>query len=117
MSETATLTPAAVQAPSATFGFVKIVVKDVEGAVSFYERVLGMVLVQTIELPGLVEKVLRKRGTEAGPTLVLYHHTDGREIVVGNGWGPVGFYVRDVDASFAHAVAQGAKGTRPPFDT
>ena len=30
--------------------------------------------------------------------------------------GPLGLYVRDVDAAYAHAVACGATGDRAPFD-
>ena len=116
MSETATATPAAVKAPSATFAFVKLVVRDLDGMVGFYERALGLTVAQTIDLPDLTEKILRKPGQDTGAMVILYHHKDGREITLGNGWGPVGFYVRDVETAYAHAISEGATPHREPFD-
>src|SRR5687767_829447 len=116
MSETATAAPAAVRAPSATFGFVKLVVRDLEAMVAFYDRALGLTVGQTVDTPEMTEKILRKPGVETGPMVILYRHKDGREITLGNGWGPVGFYVRDVEAAYAHAIAQGAAPHREPFD-
>ena len=113
MSETV---PAKAAAPSATFGFVKLVVRELEPMLDFYGRVLGLVAVQTIDTPEMTEKILRKPGQEAGAGLILYRHKDGREITLGNAYGPVGFYVRDVDTAFAHAVAQGATAAREPWD-
>lgn len=118
MSETVTQkTPAQATAPSATFGFVKLVVRELEPILDFYHRVLGLVAVQTIDTPEMTEKILRKPGQEAGAGLILYRHNDGREITLGNAYGPVGFYVRDVDAAYAHAVARGASPHRPPWDS
>lgn len=118
MSETVTEKPAGTAtAPSATFGFVKLVVRELEPMLEFYERVLGLVAVQTIDLPEMTEKILRKPGQETGAGLILYRHKDRREITLGNAYGPVGFYVRDVDAAYAHAVANGAKGEREPWDS
>jgi lactoylglutathione lyase len=114
MSETVTAKAAA---PSATFGFVKLVVGELEPMLDFYGRVLGLVAVQTIDTPEMTEKILRRPGQEAGAGLILYRHKDGREITLGNAYGPVGFYVRDVDAAFAHAVAEGARPERAPWDT
>jgi lactoylglutathione lyase len=117
MSETVTEKPAATTAPSATFGFVKLVVRELEPMLDFYGRVLGLVAAQTVDTPEMTEKILRKPGQETGAGLILYRHKDGREITLGNAYGPVGFYVRDVDAAYAHAVAQGATGQRPPWDS
>ena len=117
MSETVTeKTAAKGSAPSATFAFVKLVVRELEPILDFYDRVLGLVAVQTVDTPEMTEKILRKRGQEAGAGLILYRHKDGREVALGNAYGPVGFYVRDVDAAYAHAVAQGATPHRPPWD-
>lgn len=117
MSETATLTPAETKAPSVTLGFIKVIVQDLETALTFYERAFGLVATQTVDTPEMTEKMLRKPGVETGPMVILYRHKDGRKIEVGNGWGPVGFYVRDVDAAFAHAVSQGAAPHREPWDS
>lgn len=113
MSETVTAKAAA---PSATFGFVKLVVRELEPMLDFYGRVLGLIAVQTIDTPEMTEKILRKPGQDAGAGLILYRHKDDRAITLGNAYGPVGFYVRDVDAAFAHAVAQGATPEREPWD-
>lgn len=118
MSETATEKPVAqAAAPSASFAFVKLVVRDLEPMLAFYGQVLGLVATQTIETPEIIEKVLRKPGQETGATVILYKSKDGsggRQ--VGDAYGPVGFYVRDVDAAYAHGLAEGATGHREPFD-
>ena len=118
MSETTTApTAAQATAPSATFAFAKLIVSDLDGAVDFYARVLGLVVAQTIEMDDLAERILAKPGQQGGSNLILYQHKDGRPLTLGDAHGPVGFYVRDVDATYAHALGQGAKGHREPFDT
>ncbi|HEX7946734.1 MAG TPA: VOC family protein [Phenylobacterium sp.] len=118
MSETATAqtTAASATAPSATFAFTKLIVSDLDGAVDFYGRVLGLVVAQSIETEDLVEHILAKPGQQGGANLILYQHKDGRALSLGDAHGPVGFYVRDVDAAYAHALAQGARGHSEPFD-
>ncbi len=116
MSETATLTPTQTRAPSVTLGFVKLVVSDLDAAAAFWERAFGLTVAQDIDLPDIAEKILRKPGVETGPTIILFHNKDGRALSIGNAWGPVGFYVRDVDAAYAHAVSVGAQPHRPPWD-
>ena len=44
MSETATKPAVETRAPSATFAFAELIVADLEGAVDFYGRVLGLVV-------------------------------------------------------------------------
>src|SRR4051812_24422552 len=117
MSETATApAQAATTPPSATFAFAKIVVADLDRAVDFYARVLGLTVAQTIEMDDLAERILAKPGQQGGANLILYQHKDGRALTLGDAHGPVGFYVRDVDATYAHALSQGAQGHREPFD-
>ena len=98
----------------ARFNFVKIVVSDIEAMESFYVRTFGFEVQNRIELPGLKESMLAQKG---GFTLVLFQHTDGRAIDNGNGWGPLGFIVRDVEAEHAAAIAAGAREVRPPYGT
>jgi predicted enzyme related to lactoylglutathione lyase len=118
MSDTATApTPAATTAPSVRFGFMKFVVRDLEAMKSFYERAFGLVVAQTIDLPDIMELVMRRAGEETGFSLILYWNKDGRDVAVGTGHGPLGLYVRDVDAAYAHAVSQGATPHREPWDT
>jgi lactoylglutathione lyase len=118
MSETAAApAPAAATAPSARFGFVKFVVRDLAAMRSFYERAFGLAVAQTIDLPDITELVMRRPGEETGFSLILYWNKDGREVALGSAHGPLGLYVRDVDAAFAHAVSQGAAAHREPWDT
>jgi lactoylglutathione lyase len=122
MSDTATAPQttadkAATAPPSARFGFMKFVVRDLDAMKSFYERAFGLVVSQTIDLPDIMELVLRRPGEETGFSLILYWNKDGREVAVGTGHGPLGLFVRDVDAAYAHAVSQGATAHREPWDT
>jgi predicted enzyme related to lactoylglutathione lyase len=123
MSETvAAPAPQTTAAPSVRFGFVKFVVKDLDAMRRFYERAFGLAVAQTIDLPDIVELVMRKPGDDAGFALILYWpKADGpktdQEWAVGSAHGPLGLYVRDVDAAYAHAVAQGAAPHREPWDT
>ncbi|HEY8002655.1 MAG TPA: VOC family protein [Phenylobacterium sp.] len=104
-------------APSVRFGFIKFVVGDLAAMRGFYERAFGLTLAQEIDLPDATELILRRAGEEAGFSLILYGYKDGRETAVGSAHGPLGLYVRDVDAAFAHAVREGAAPHREPWDT
>jgi predicted enzyme related to lactoylglutathione lyase len=117
MSETATAPAAKTAPPSARFGFVKFVVQDLAAMRSFYERAFGLVVSQTIDLPDIMELVMRRPGEDTGFSLILYWNKDGRETAVGTAHGPLGLFVRDVDAAFAHAVKEGATAHREPWDT
>ena len=118
MSDTAAAPASqATAAPSARFGFMKFVVRDLEAMRSFYERAFGLVVSQTIDLPDIMELVMRRPGEDTGFSLILYWNKAGRDVSVGTGHGPLGLYVRDVDAAFAHAVSQGAAPHREPWDT
>lgn len=116
MTDTPTTAIGQSAAPSATFAFTKLIVANLDAAVDFYARALGLVVSQTVENADMVEKILAKAGQQGGSNLILYHHKDGRPLTLGDAHGPVGFYVRDVDAAFAHAVEEGAKAHREPFD-
>jgi lactoylglutathione lyase len=111
---------ATAQAPttpiSVRMGFVKFVVQDLEKMRSFYERAFGLVVAQTIDLPDIVELVMRRPGEEGGFSLILYWPKAGGDVAVGNAHGPLGLYVRDVDIAFAHAVKEGAAPHREPWD-
>ncbi|HEY3947810.1 VOC family protein [Phenylobacterium sp.] len=119
MTDAATAPAAAALAgaPSVRFGFMKFVVRDLQGMADFYTRAFGLAVTQTIDLPDITELVLRRPGEEAGFSLILYWNKDGRPVEVGSGHGPLGLYLRDVDAAYAWAVSQGATPHRPPWDT
>lgn len=101
----------------AKLDFVKLIVRDIAVAEDFYRRALGLVVAQRIDMDELEEAILRRGPDDRGPSLVLYRHKDGRTLEAGSLHGPIGFYVSDVDALFAHAVAEGATPLRPPFTT
>ena len=103
-------------AAKSSFGFTKIIVRDLDGAVDFYDKILGLKLVQTVEFPHLIEKLLAAPGQEAGPFLVLYHEFEGAPLKHGNAWGPIGFQVPDVDATYAEALAAGGTADMEPFN-
>jgi lactoylglutathione lyase len=119
MSDTATApAPQTAAPPSAPrFGFIKFVVRDLDAMRSFYERAFGLVVAQTIDLPDIVELVMRRPGEETGFSLILYWNKAGGDVAIGSGHGPLGLFVRDVDAAYAHAVSQGATAHREPWDT
>lgn len=101
---------------TANFGFIKIIVNDMDRAVDFYGRVFGLKVVRNVDSPKLAERLMASPGAEAGPFVVLYLDKEGRKITIGNGWGPAGFFVSDVDATYARALSLGGKPSRPPFD-
>ena len=94
--------------------FTKFVVADLPTAIDFYDRAFGFTVRSRIALPGMEEVLI---GLIDDPfTLVLYHHTDGRTVTVGNGHGPLGLSTRDLDAAWQRAIAAGATSVRPPTD-
>ncbi len=109
------------QAPGtdvAAFGFrlnfFKLVVRDAAAMTDFYRDTFGFEQRSRFELPGIIEVMLALPGEAF--TLVLYQNTDGREVTIGSGHGPVGFLTGDVDGAYAHALASGAIDERAPFD-
>jgi predicted enzyme related to lactoylglutathione lyase len=109
--------PQVAKGPSFRFGFVKFVVADLATMAAFYQRIFGFEVAQTIELPDATELVLRRAGDDNGFSLILYGLHNRRPVTVGDAHGPLGLYVRDVDAAYAYAVDAGATAHRPPFDT
>lgn len=87
--------------------FFKITVADAEEAAGFYIDALGMTRRDVIDTPGFREIMLTCG--DAPFTLVLFEWKDGRAIEHGNGYGPLGFLTRDLDATLATLVEKGAK--------
>ena len=94
--------------------FFKVNVADLDAAVRFYTEAFGFAVTDAVSLPTLEERMLTLPGAKF--TLVLLSWTDGRAITIGNGFGPIGFLTRDVDAAYAKALANGATESRPPTD-
>ena len=95
-------------------GFFKLIVRDLEGMIAFYQRTFGFEIRNRIEIEGAQEAMLAL--PEKAFTLILYRWTDDRAIAIGTGYGPLGFMVADTDTAYAHAVANGAREKLPPFD-
>ncbi len=95
-------------------GFFKIITKDQDAMQAFYEDTFGFKVVNHFEFPGIDERIMTVPGQSL--SLVLYHHTDGREITMGNAYGPIGLVTHDVDALYAEAIAAGATPKTPPYD-
>jgi len=95
--------------------FFKVIVEDLGVAQDFYNGAFGLIPVQTIESDDMEEVVMGRGEGGRETSLILYRHKDGRTLNSGNLHGPMGFQVSDVDAVYAHAIAQGAVPVRPPF--
>ena len=91
----------------ALFTFVKLTVRDIDAMTAFFTDGFGMAHADTVDTPEFREHMLT--GKKGSATVVLFHWKDGREIEIGNGWGPLGMITRDVDADLARVVAAGAK--------
>ena len=102
--------------PPPAFGFVKIIVKDMARMLQFYDKVVGLKAVNTIESDAYLEVLCATPGMEKGPYVILFYNKDDREISIGNGWGPVGFWITGVDSMYKHALANGATPYREPYD-
>ena len=92
-------------------GFFKITVADAVMSQRFYEEAFGMVASDPIVAQGFREHVLKSPGHDF--SLILYQK-DGLEVTRGNSYGPIGFYVADLDAALARAEAVGAKAAGAP---
>ncbi|MCB2046782.1 MAG: VOC family protein [Novosphingobium sp.] len=91
-------------------GAFKITVADANASQRFYEAAFGMVAGEPIVADGFREHILKTPGQEFA--LVLYQK-DGLEVVRGNSYGPICFYVSDIDAALSRAEAAGGKSTGP----
>ncbi|WP_079247051.1 VOC family protein [Sphingomonas turrisvirgatae] len=94
--------------------FFKLVVRDLDAMVDFYTTAFGFEVQNRIRLSGLEEVMLVLPGERFN--LVLYHHTDGRAVEIGDGHGPLGFITRDLDAALGHVLASGATPDKGPID-
>ena len=117
MNDAATAPTSQTAAPiSVRMGFVKFVVRDLPAMRGFYERAFGLAVSQTIDQPDFMELILRRPGEETGFSLILFWYRNGPPITAGTAHGPLGLFVRDVDAAYAHAVREGATAHREPYD-
>jgi lactoylglutathione lyase len=91
--------------PRARLAFVKLNVRQMEPALSFWRGAFGFEISATFDEPEFLEHMLALPGQEAGPSLMLVEYKDGRDATVGTGHGPVGLVCDDIHASHDRALA------------
>lgn len=98
-------------------GFVKLAVRDLDRMQAFYMRAFDLILHRVVEDAAFTEVILKWAGApDDNARVILFHHKDGRDLNIGNGYGPLGIYVADVDAVIERAVAMGAILIEPAYD-
>ena len=95
-------------------GFLKLVVDDLEAMMVFYSKAFGFAVRDRIDMQEIEEAMLVQPGQTFN--LVLLRWKDGRPLTIGNAHGPIGMTTRNVDQTFAHALANGATAQRQPYD-
>ncbi len=91
--------------------FLKFTVADLAKMQAFYQTAFGMTQQKRLEMPTGTEVILTD---PKGLDLALVFYKDGRKLTLGNANGPIGFYLKDVDAVYARAMAAGATSKSPP---
>lgn len=92
-----------------TFTATGVSVADLDRAVDFYTRVLGMTAKQTFKLANMNEVVV---GFERGAAIVLMQYTDGVKRDHAAFAGKLVFYVDDVPAMIERIRAEGLEIVR-----
>ena len=101
----------AADAEPVSLSFLKFTVSDLPKMQAFYEKAFGMTQQKRLDNPANTEVIL------TGPKaldLALVHYKDGRAVTLGSANGPIGFYLKDVDAAYERAMAAGAVSKSPP---
>ncbi len=96
----------------ASLVFFKLFVPEMAPALAFWCDAMGFEVRDTFEDERLLEKILALPGQDGAPSLLLVNWKDGRDVTVGNGHGPIGIQVRDIEAARDHAMAAGAQEGR-----
>ena len=78
-------------------GAIGIAVSDLQASAAFYTKMLGMVELQTMELPTVTQIVLGFEGVR-GASVLLMNYTDGRDINCKDVPVKLVFYVPDTEA-------------------
>jgi lactoylglutathione lyase len=91
--------------------FLKFTVSDLPKMQAFYEKAFGMTQQKRLDSPGVTEVILTN---PKGLDLALVFYKDNRKLTLGNANGPIGFYLKDVDAAYARAMAAGATSQSVP---
>ena len=112
MTALSTSAHAAGDPPSMRVSFLKFTVANLADMQSFYEKAFGMTQQKRLDNPGSTEVILT--GPTTGADLALVFYKDGRKVALGTANGPIGFYLNDVDAAYAKAMAAGGTSKSPP---
>ncbi len=91
--------------------FLKFTVSNLPAMQAFYEKAFGMTQQKRLDNPANTEVILT---SPKGADVALVFYKDGRKITLGNANGPIGFYLKDVDAAYARAMAAGAVSQSAP---
>ncbi|WP_183030025.1 VOC family protein [Altericroceibacterium spongiae] len=102
-------------APAIRLAFFKLGVSNMEKALAFYQEAFGFSVKMTFDEPDFIEHIMALPGQEAGPNLLLLQYKDGRHTIPGNAYGPVGFMVEDMDATYQAALEAGGTALLEPF--
>ena len=102
-------------APTAQLAFFKLNVSDMDVMLQFYAKAFGFAVTMSFNEAEFLEHIMGLPEQQAGPNLLLVAYKDGRTITLGNGHGPVGFTVTDMESAFAAAMDAGASVVLEPF--
>ena len=91
--------------------FLKFTVSDLPAMQSFYQKAFGMQQQKRLDNPANIEVILT---SGKGADLALVFYKDGRKVSLGNANGPIGFYLKDVDTTYARAIAAGGVSRSAP---
>jgi predicted enzyme related to lactoylglutathione lyase len=91
--------------------FLKFTVSDLPKMQAFYEKAFGMTQQKRLDNPMNTEVILT---SPKGADVALVFYKDGRKIALGTANGPIGWYLQDVDAAYAKAMAAGATSRVAP---
>ncbi len=91
--------------------FLKFTVSDLPTMQAFYQKAFGMTQQKRLDNPANVEVILT---SDKGADLALVYYKDNRKLTLGDANGPIGFYLQDVDAAYARAMAAGAVSRTAP---
>jgi catechol 2,3-dioxygenase-like lactoylglutathione lyase family enzyme len=94
-----------------SLSFVRLNVSDMTKMVAFYEKAFGMAEQRRMAIGGNLEVILT---TPGGLDLALQQFKDKRSLTLGDAYGEIGFYLRNVDGAYRRAMDAGATSRTPP---
>jgi lactoylglutathione lyase len=83
------------------FAHTMIRVDDLDEAVDFYTKKIGLELLRRFELPGADATLAFVKDPKSGMEIELTYNHDGRQYELGDAFGHLAFFVESVDDTFA----------------